>query len=222
MSVAKNFRFRCGLSVFLIFFAGTSAKAARPFTIDDAGTVEVGKFELETACDYWKNSAVASVGLTHGITKRMDLGIGIGYVPVPSDEKAFTDASIGLKFALIPELFSVTFGSTFDDPEYDINAIVSRSFGAVNVDLNLGYQAQGSTNDADLLYGVAIVYDYKRLGAGAEFRGSQENPDWWQIGARFVITDFILIDAGIGGDFNQDPSLTATTGLWFGFPNTDK
>lgn len=28
--------------------------AARPFATDDAGTVEAGKFELETTCNYWE------------------------------------------------------------------------------------------------------------------------------------------------------------------------
>jgi hypothetical protein len=41
----------------LVIFAGSPANAARPFAVDAAGTVKVGKFELETACDYRENSA---------------------------------------------------------------------------------------------------------------------------------------------------------------------
>jgi hypothetical protein len=202
----------------LVLLVVMSASAARPFTVDDAGTVESGIFELEAACDYWKNSAVATIGLKHGITERMDLGIGIGYIPAPSDEKKFTGADVGLKFALIPDLFSVSFGATFGEPAYNITAIMSKSFGSVNIDLNLGYEAEASVKDADLFYGAAIVYEFKRLGAGVEFSGTEEKIDWWQIGARFAITDWMKFDAGIGGDFNQNPSLTATTGLWFTFP----
>ena len=36
---------------------GTGVFAARPFTIDDAGTVEKEGFEVEVASNYWKNSA---------------------------------------------------------------------------------------------------------------------------------------------------------------------
>jgi hypothetical protein len=75
---------------------------------DDAGTVAPETFELETGVDFWKDAATGCIGLKHGVTNRMDLGFGFGYSPQPEDERGFSGAELGLKFAIVPELLAVT------------------------------------------------------------------------------------------------------------------
>jgi hypothetical protein len=56
-----------------------SALAARPFETDDAGTVAPGTFESEFGSESWKDDAAFGIGLKHGLTERMDLGVSMGY-----------------------------------------------------------------------------------------------------------------------------------------------
>ena len=198
--------------------ASAPAFAARPFFTDDAGTVAVGGFELEMACDCWKGQAATSVSFKHGITERMDIGVGIGYVPVPDEERAFTGADLGLKFVLIPDLFAASFGGGLASQTYSVNAILSKPVGLVSWDFNLGYEAIADTNDATLTYGLAVVYSYRKLGIGAEIGGTHEGLNWWQVGARLQISEWMQVDAGLVGNSMENPDLTATIGLWFGFP----
>jgi hypothetical protein len=214
----KRFGLYLGAVCFALGSAGTPAFAARPFVTDDSGTVEAGTFELETAWDYWKARAAASLSFKHGVTERMDIGVGIGYVSAPQEERAFDTADLGLKFALIPDLFSASFSAGFASQTYSLNAILSKSFGPLTCDANLGYEAITDTDDAELTFGLAGVYNHGRLGVGVEIGGTHEGLSWWQVGARFQIREWLQIDAGLGGDSATDPDLTATTGLWFGFP----
>ncbi len=195
--------------------------AARPFTTDDAGTVETDKFELETAYNYWNGKAAAIMSFKHGITERMDIGIGQEYCILPEDQRAFSGANIGLKFALVPDLFSTSFGSTLGSNTYNVNAILSKSLSPVSFDANLGYQIAADTNNADLSYGFAAVYEYKQLCMGVEIGGTREGLIWWQSGIRFLILEWVQIDAGLGGNYQKSPYITATTGLWFTFPLTN-
>lgn len=139
---------------------------------------------------------------------------------LPSDEQAFTGETIGLKFSLVPDLLAVSFAAEFGSKVYNANFVVSKPVGPIAVDANIGYQAQADTSDADLTYGLAAVYEIGRFGAGVEVCGTQEAVNWWQVGSRFKIAEWIQFDAGIGGDFEKVPDFTATTGLWFTFPLT--
>lgn len=192
--------------------------AARPFVTDDAGVVEQGKFELETACDYWKDDATESINLKHGLTKKLDLEVGVGYIPAPQEERTFTPVNILLKYSFIPDLLSMTMSADWGLSTYNANAILSKCFGPVEFDVNLGYQTHDNMKRADCTYGVAASYEFKRLRIGVETDGTDKDADWWQGGAQFTITDWMKIDAGIGGDFDKNTSYTATTGLWFTFP----
>ncbi len=201
-----------------LIFTLTPTFAARPFNTDDAGTVETGKFELETACNYWEKETELGASFKHGITERMDIGVCVGYCMLPTEDRKFTGESIGLKFALIPELLSVSFTSEFGNKSYITNFIMSKSFGPISIDANIGYQAQADINDADLTYGLVAVYEVGRFGIGAEVCGTHETINWWQVGSRFQIVEWLQFDIGLGGDFKKEPDFTATTGLWFTFP----
>jgi hypothetical protein len=95
-------------------------------------------------------------------------GIGFGYKPLPDAERGFEGAEIGLKFGLIPGLFALSASGSFGDKAYGINGILSKGFGPVGCDLNLGMTATADTNDADLTYGLCCHFDGEKFCAGAE------------------------------------------------------
>jgi hypothetical protein len=215
--MVRNFVY-VGLFSFMVQVGFSPVMAARPFATDDAGTVTQGTFELETGCDFWKDAAAAGIGLKHGVTDRMDVGIGFGYKPLPDAERGFEGAEIGLKFGLIPDLFALSASGSFGDKAYGINGILSKGFGPVGCDLNLGMTATADTNDADLTYGLCCHFDGEKFCAGAEIGGTHEGLDLWQAGCNFCLCDWCTVDAGINGNFEKEMTLSATAGLTFAFP----
>ena len=201
-------------------FSSTLAFAARPYHTDDPGTTELGKFEVETAVDYWQHSVAPGLVFKHGLTERMELDIPIGYVVHPEDERGIAPFQLYAKFALVPDLFAVTFTSAFAESEYSTNAIIGKAFGGFHTNLNLGGAMIGNTNDADLIYGLSETYTIGNIEMGAEIDGTQEGIDWWQIGAKFFFKEWCSIDAGIGGDFEKEMNMNVTTGLVFALPVT--
>jgi cobalt/nickel transport protein len=100
------------LLICLILFSTTSVFAARPLTTDDTGTVEKGKFQLETGFDFARQDNHdkefnPSVTLTYGLFERMDMGIGSGYLFLhPAEgkkENGLADTELKVKYRLIDE-----------------------------------------------------------------------------------------------------------------------
>ena len=192
--------------------------AARPYHTDDPGTTEQGKFELETAVDYWNNSASPAIVFKHGLTDRMELDLPIVYVVSPEDERGITPPEFYAKFAIIPDMFAVTFTGTLGEKSYAINGIVSKAFGIFRITGNLGGTMVGISNNADPIYGASGIFTFNKFETGAELCGTQEGFNWWQIGAKYFFTDWFSLDAGVGGDFEKKINMNAATGLWFAFP----
>jgi hypothetical protein len=202
----------------------TSAMAARPFATDDAGTVSQGFFEIETGCNFWKNLVVPELSLKHGLTDRMDLGIGFGYTCIPNREKGFNGGELGLKFAVVPELVSLSAGGMFGDATFCFNCILSKGFGKFTFDANLGLEAVAGIDDADMTFGLCCHFDGERFGAGLEVCGTHRSFDLWQIGCNCAIMNWLAVDAGFSGDFQSAISPSINAGLTFSFPieSTDK
>ena len=94
------------------FIFSTSAFAARPLTTDGTGTVEKGKFQLETGFDFARQENhdkefSPSMTLTYGLLERMDMGIGSGYLfvhpPEGKKENGFADTEMKVKYRLMDE-----------------------------------------------------------------------------------------------------------------------
>jgi hypothetical protein len=206
-------------SIFMLLMVlSISSFAARPYLTDDPGTTEFGNFELEAAADYWRNSVSPSLLFKHGITDRMELDIPIGYTLMPEDERSIAPLQLYAKFAIIPNIFAMTFTSALSDKVYSVISIFGKSIGAFNFNLNLGGSMVGEADDADLTYGLCGMYTIGKIESGAELGGTQEGLNWWEVGAKFFIAEWFSIDAGIGGDFEKEMNFSATTGLMFIFP----
>jgi hypothetical protein len=192
------------------------AYAARPFVTDDAGTVVKDKFELEPSINYGNNFTLAGITFQHGLTDRADIELNFGYSALHEDEHKLTTLGIMCKFGIIPNLLATTFGMTFGETNYSVNVIASKTIGAFSGDANFGFTTDADTNDADLTYGLDVVYTIGKLGVGAEVYGTQEMADW-QFGIRYTITDWLIIDSGVGTTIEPSPVVQATSGFWVTF-----
>ena len=138
--------------VLVLLYATLPLHAARPLINDDASTVEMHKYEMEVAADYWKDQAQTGLTFKHGLTERMDLGISFGYCALPQDLRAFSHADIGFKFALMLDLIAASFKICPDQSLYTINGILSKELSFLNFDLNFGMKALGESNEGNLTY----------------------------------------------------------------------
>jgi hypothetical protein len=211
------YRYSC-FSGILLVLAVITIFAYRPFVTDDAATVINGTFEFETGADYWSNNAEFGFGLKHGITARMDIGVSLGHVTLPENERCFHGAEIGLKYALVPEMLAVSVAGCFGDPAYGANLVFSKSITFFSIHTNLGYSAIATTNDAEMTYGFASDAVIKKFSVGGEICGTHKELNWWQVGTIFTFTDWLVLDLGVGGNFEKNIAMNATTGLWFAFP----
>ena len=192
--------------------------AARPFATDDAGTVAPGCFESEVSADYWNDKGAFGIGLKHGLTSRMDLGISMGHTTWPEEERAYDEPTLAFKYALVPELLSASFATELGTSEYSLNGIVSHSFGDFGINLNLGGDFVGGENHADLAWGANPTWTVGPATLGAELRGNQHEANWWQVGTQVKLADWIAVDAGLGDDITDGHDWHLTAGIWIAFP----
>jgi len=207
-------------SLFILYLCimACSLFGARPFGTDDAGTVTPSGFELELGSDLWEDYAVLELGFKHGLTDRMDIGVGVGYTILPEDTNGFGNAEVCLKFALVPDLFAASFTGSLGDMPYSLNAIVTRNIGPAEVDVNVGYEATGMEGfEGMVFYTLAVIYNTGNLALGAEAGGDEDDIQTWLAGARYTILPGFAVDGGITGGFQDEDDLTATIGIHFEF-----
>ncbi|MDI6840209.1 MAG: hypothetical protein QMD71_05105 [bacterium] len=181
------------------------SEGARPFATDDAGTVENTGYELEFGCNFWKKVDVVDISFKHGATEKMDIGVGFGYT---FESKDFTGAKLCLKYAIIPDLFSVSINNEFGNPDYSLNGIFARSLGPIEVDANFGY----STEEASVTYGVALISCKEKFDLGSEILSDKK----WLIGIRCRLLEKVAIDLGLSGNFEMKENIS-TVGLHYEF-----
>ena len=196
---------------------GRAAWAARPFVTDDAGTAPKGGFEAELGTESWSDAADFGVGLKHGITSRMDLGVSGGYALFPRADRSVAPAGLSFKFALVPDFLSAGFSTELGSAAYSVNGIASKTFGDFGVNLNLGGEFEGGSRDADLSWGLNPLWHLGPATLGAELRGDQRAAQAWKAGAQWRAADGFALDLGIGSDIQDDPRWRITAGAWFAF-----
>ena len=168
--------------------------------------------------DLWEDYAVLGLGFKHGLTDRMDVGVGFGYTFLPEDTTGLGGAEVCLKFALVPDLFAASFTGSLGDMPYALNAIITRNVGPAEVDFNVGYEATGMEGfDGLVTYALAIIYSTGSLALGAEAAGDEEDIQSWLAGISYTITPGFAIDGGITGGFQEESDLSATAGIHYEF-----
>ena len=192
--------------------------SARPFATDDAGTVTQGEFELETGSEFWEDILNFGLGFKHGLTDRMDVGLGFGYTMRPENVKGLGPYEIAFKFVLLPEHAAVSMTGYPGDLAYDLNGIVTYCTGPIEVDMNLGYAATGiQDQEGDVIYGAALIIDLAPVDIGAEVSGFDGELDSWLIGGRYSILEGLAVDCGFAGGFDAASENIITVGLHYEF-----
>ncbi len=192
--------------------------AARPFNTDDAGTVAPSGFELELGTDVWQDEAMLGLSLKHGLTNRMDVGLSLGYTMLPDSADGFENAEVGFKFAILPGLFSTSFTATLGDLDYVLYGIVTRVFGPLQIDINLGFMTTGLGGiDGDFMYRLAIIYNIEKFAFGVEAAGDQNAVQNWLSGVRYVVFHGFSIDGGVTGSFQEQRDILITAGIHYEF-----
>ena len=187
---------------------------ARPFTTDDAGIVEQGMHEMELGIDFWSESVMPGLGFKHGLTSRMDLGVGVGYTLIPEEEAGFGGAELGLKFSIVPDLLAFSVVGSFGHEAYALNGILTKNFGPVEIDANFGYETAVIGDEDDrLIYAVAAIYSMGVFAFGIEGAGESSGLERWLTGGRYTLKDGLSVDAGISGGFQEDADIYATVGI---------
>jgi len=204
MSIRQNAIYR----IATILGLTANLYGARPFATDDAGTVPPAGYELEVGYDFWKDEGTFGIGFKHGLTEKMDIGIGFGYNLITEPKRCFSGSELCLKYSFIPDMVAASFVTGFNGSEYSLNGILTRGFGAIEADANLGY----STADSSITFGLAFIYGVKRLDFGLEFFGNKNGLQNWLAGSRYRIVEDFAVDLGFFSDFEFE-SNSVTIGL---------
>ncbi len=204
--------------IFVMMLSISVLEGARPFATDDAGIVERAGYELELGGDFWENEAMLALGFKHGLTDRMDIGVGFGYTISPEDAEGIDEAELGLKFALIPDMIAASFAGGLGSTAYSLNGIITYTFNFIEIDGNLGYEAdpiQGQENT--VVYCLAVILGLDKFVVGAEASGNKDGLDTWLAGGKYQIVDGFAVDLGISGGFEEGTGNIATVGLHYEF-----
>ncbi|MBU0951776.1 MAG: TonB-dependent receptor [Elusimicrobia bacterium] len=188
--------------------------AAHPLATDDAGTVDVAKHEMEVGYDNSKvgndlRNISSGLSLKQGLTERMDIGVSFPYQMDPTQDERFGEAVLGVKFALVKDVFALTFSNELGEKEYLINGIYTKEFSKAVVHFNLGYSATGDpTIKGAAVYSSAFEIPVNKFDLIGEVAGDTNDNNTWLLGARYRITENIVVDAGYGRSFNTSDDKT--------------
>jgi hypothetical protein len=228
----KSSLFLISVASLVLFFHVPHLFAARPLTTDDAWTVERGQFQLElgfdaTRQDNHDRELGPSLTLSYGLSDRMDLGVGSGYLFIhPTEDKkknGLSDTEVKLKYRLMDErdlrpalavtgtlkipTASESKGLGSGQTDFGMNAIVTKNLGKrFALHLNLGYTFIGEDkvyNELNYCIGTQVILSQRWAMVG-EIVGANnlngrkgDDPLYGLIGACCLITDKMIWDAGL-------------------------
>lgn len=199
------------LSFLFMFIFTLNLTAARPFITDDAGTVSAGGYEFETGYEFWKNFGIINFGLKHGLTEKMDIGIGFGYNIFTETERGFQPSEFCLKFNFLQDILSASFSTEFNSLDYNLNVIFTKSLRPVEMNANVGW----ATSSSSVTFAVSTIYNLSSINFGSEVFGDKESTNWL-FGLRYKIKDGLIFDIGFMSDFKLEEKIS-TIGLHYEF-----
>ncbi|MBN2482767.1 MAG: transporter [Candidatus Omnitrophica bacterium] len=159
--------------------------AARPLSVNDAGTVGRGNIEIEYGIEHVKgfdNETEMGLVLTFGVGDTLDAAVEVPYIFIDakeeSDSDGFADVGGSLKWNLVKEKGSfpdsaLVFGYMSESgndergvgagrPEYSLACVFSKTFEPFTAHLNIGYafrkDFEEEDNEDGFTYGLAFEY----------------------------------------------------------------
>lgn len=193
------------------------SEGARPLSTDDAGTVSAGDYELELGYDFGQDEGAFGLGFKHGLTQKMDIGVGFGYTVASEPKNRLTATELCLKYALIPDLLSASITNELGTSGYDINTILTKVFESIEVDANFGYSATGDTTAGAMFYALAMIAGFEKFDIGTETSGDKDGLQNWLVGGRYKLREGLNLDVGVSGGFKTDGAIIGTAGLHYEF-----
>ena len=189
------------MAFLIVLFTSRLAYGARPLSVEDAGTVAKGAFEIESGSilEESNNKDFQSIyygQIKAGILDDLDVGVAVPYLTmIPCDDCAKTgvgDASAVVKFRVFEEgevtpalALKATAGILTGNrekglgegvPNYSATAVATKSFGDLIAHLNFGYSAEQNEPINSSFWGIAAQ---KEMAAGlnilAEVTGQTDN-----------------------------------------------
>lgn len=188
--------------------------AARTFDTDDVGTVSVAATELELGSEFNASSGSFGIGLKHGLTPRLDIGLSMGHVTWPDTARAWEGAVLGFKLNLVPDLLSVSFSNELGSSLYSVNGIGSWQMGASGINVNMGGDFSSGEREEVFTWGINPHHDLGAFTVGLELTGIDDEPSLWRVGTQFQATPRLGMDAGLGRTMQGGADWIATLGVW--------
>lgn len=218
--------------VLLLLIIPAAVFGARPLSTDDAGVVDPGSYEVEFGYDFLNDvddieSHSLGLSIKHGMTERLDFGIGIPYDIDPDD--GLSNIEFAMKLALFRiKSIAGSFVLNYEpgESEYTVVGIISAEAGPFVTHINLGYTAIPDSEEEEGLtvYALAVELPVNdKITLVSEVTGELEggdgaNPIEALLGVSFLTFDAMSLDFGIGEGLNEESSdIKFTLGLTYGF-----
>lgn len=196
----------------------SSLWALRPISTNDAYVVDVGVIELEIGVDFvcgnddeTKHALCSCV--TTGLSDRLDLGVAVNHETIKNSEETrqgLDESELGLKYALIKDIFSITYIFSPGNHGYGLNGIFTKGLGHLTRHLNLGYvRTDVEGEEGTTTWGGALEIPLARKTILVpELTAESKSTVIWKglVGAYFPITETLTIDIGLEKEISRRSS----------------
>ncbi|MEI8218397.1 MAG: hypothetical protein WCG51_05055, partial [Elusimicrobiota bacterium] len=192
---------KCAAMVAVVAATGgiNGVYGAYPLATDDAGIVKTNFYELEAGYDNCRGENVllnqsCGISFKHGLTEKMDIGLSVPVQIDPVKEDRLGESALTLKFSLIREMLAFSFSNAFGEKDYFINAIFTKEFSSVIVNVNAGYLSTGDeTVKGTGTHSVSLEIPIKRYEVVGEVQGQEGGIGNCLLGLRYRITDSFFV-----------------------------
>ena len=228
-AIAEKRRFKeamigMGVAFMILVFFSSRAWAIRPLSTDDAGTVEKGKFQIETGFDISREDnhdreIAPLITFSYGLLDNIDVGVGISYIfyrPKKGDnEDGLDDTELKLKYRILDEkegLPAFALSATMKFP----TASEKKGLGSGKADLGFNTIL---TKNLSKRWVVHVNLGYTLMG-----EHGADNEFNYSAAVQFVLSDRWCLVGEIGGvnNFNghkRDDPFSGLLGAYYLFRN---
>lgn len=221
---SKKRRLEWGVALMILVSFSSWAWGIRPLSTDDAGTVEKGKFQIETGLDIGREEnhdreIAPLMTFSYGLLDNFDVGVGTSYIfyrPKKGDnEDGLGDTEWKLKYRFLEEKKGA--------PAFALSATMK--FPTASETKGLG------SGKADLTFNTIFTKNLSKrwivhLNLGYTFVGehSADNEFNYSAAAQFVLSDRWCLVGEIGGVNNlnghkRDDPISGLLGVYYLFRN---